>query len=156
MNSRILVGVAGLIILALGIAGLIYPFNVMVQLGLAVPSQATSKFVLGEIRATYGGVFIVMGIYTLLSLVDPVANRGRLTFIALMWLGAAVGRLVGTTVDGSPGVFGWLALAFEILIGAMLLVAAWMPASPPEIVPTSASMPMPPSQDTPRSDSPVP
>ena len=142
MNSRVLTGVAGLIILAMGIAGLLYPYNVMVTLGLAVPTQPVSPFVLGEIRATYGGVFVVMGIYTLLSVVDPAANRSRLTFIALMWFGAGLARLFGTTVDGGPGVFGWLAVVFEVLLGAMLVAAAWLPG---DVAPTPMANPLPPS-----------
>lgn len=144
MNSRVLTGIAGTIILALGLAGLLYPFTVMANLGLAQPNQTVEPFVLGEIRATFGGVFVVMGAYALSAIVDPSAHRSRLTFIALMWIGAALGRLFGTTVDGSPGVFGWLSVAFEALLGSMLLVAAWMPSGSTTAAAVTPSAPPPP------------
>ena len=72
----------------------------------------------------YGGLFVVMGVYTLLAAVDPVANRARLLFIGLMWLGACFGRLVGVSINGDPGLRGWAAVVFEVLMGGALVAAA--------------------------------
>src|SRR5438105_2043188 len=98
MNSRIVTIIVGLIILALGFAGLLYPDRVMGVLGFSILNTSHAAAALGEIRATYGGIFVVMGAYTLLAALDPAANGGRLLFIGAMWLGAGAGRLVGVSL----------------------------------------------------------
>ena len=137
MNSRITTVIVGIIILGLGLAGLLYPSRVMGILGYTIINPSQAAAVLGEVRATYGGLFVVMGVYTLLSAADPVANSGRLLFIGLMWLGACAARLVGVSVDGNPGLPGWAAVVFEVLVGGALVAAALikprstMPIAPP-------------------------
>ena len=116
--------VAGLIILVLGGAGLSSPGRVMGLLGYTLASQATSAATLGEVRATYGGLFVVMGLLTTLAAVNPVANRGRILFVGLLWLGTCAGRVFGAWVDGSPGLFGWLSAAFELGVGLALVVVS--------------------------------
>lgn len=124
MNPRITTIIVGLITLALGLAGLLYPDRVMGLVGFAILNTSHSAAVLGEVRATYGGLFVVMGVYTLMAALDPAAHRGRLMFIGLLWLGACAGRLIGTYVDGNPGVPGWVAAAFELIVGGALVVAS--------------------------------
>ena len=116
--------VAGLIILVLGGAALSSPGRVMGLLGYTFASQATSAATLGEVRATYGGLFVVMGLLTTLAAVNPVANRGRILFVGLLWLGACAGRVFGAWVDGNPGLFGWLSAAFELGVGLALVVVS--------------------------------
>ena len=116
--------VVGLIILALGGAALLSPERVMGLLGYTFASRTSSAATLGEVRATYGGVFTVMGLLTALAAINPVANRGRILFVGLLWLGACAGRVFGASVDGSPGLFGWLSAAFELAVGLALVVAS--------------------------------
>ena len=124
MNSRIVAIIVGIIILALGLAGLFYPDRIMGVLGFSILNASHSAGALGEVRATYGGIFVVMGVYALLAAMDPAAHSARLLFIGLLWLGACGGRLVGAYVDGNPGLPGWVAVAFELLIGGALVAAA--------------------------------
>src|SRR5262245_46725556 len=138
MNPRITTIIAGLIILAMGLAGLLYPDRVMGLLGFAILNTAHAPAVFGEVRATYGGLFVVMGAYTLWCALDPAANRRLLTFIGLLWLGACGGRLLSVNLDGSPGLPGWIGVAFELLVGGALIAAAWLATSP-----MSAAAPQP-------------
>jgi hypothetical protein len=124
MNPRITTIIVGLIILALGVAGLVYPERVLGILGLAYASPSHMAAALGEIRATYGGIFVVMGVSTLLGAMDPPLHRSRLLFVGLLWLGACAGRLFGCYVDGNPGLPGWGAAAFELVIGGALVAVA--------------------------------
>src|SRR5262249_27726346 len=127
MNPRITTGVVGTLILICGLAGLIAPEQVMTHvLGFSVDPSHSQNAVHVEVRATYGGLFVVMGVYALLSVADPVANRGRLMFIGLLWLGACAGRLVGVYVDGDPGLPGWLGVAFELVMGGALVIASFL------------------------------
>jgi len=147
MNPRITAIVTGLIILALGLAGLFYPGRVMGVLGFAVVNMTQAPAVLGEVRATYGGLFVVMGVFTLLAAMDPAAHRSRLLFVGLLWLGACAGRLLGVSTDGSPGVPGWLAVAFELVVGGALVAAALLSGreSPPSSIQAAAAPTPPPA-----------
>jgi len=124
MTPRATAIVVAFVIILLGVAGLIYPERVLGLLGFAVQNPAHAAAAMGEVRATYGGLFVVMGLAALLAAFDPVANRGRLRLIGLLWLGACSGRLLSVYLDGNPGLPGWGAVAFELMIGGALVVAA--------------------------------
>jgi hypothetical protein len=125
MNPRITTTVVGVLMLLLGLLALFYPDFVMAHvLGYAVHPAHSANFVRGEVRAAYGGIFVVAGAATILAAADPLANRGRILFVGLLWLGACAGRLFGAFIDGSPGVWGWLSVGFELVIGAALVLVA--------------------------------
>jgi hypothetical protein len=132
MNPRLTTAVVGTITLLLGLAGLFYPERVLGLLGLAVADPAHAAAALGEVRAMYGGIFVVLGVFTCLAALDPGRNRGRVLLIALLWFGAFGGRLFGAFRDGSPGLPGWLALAFELVMGGALVIAAQTAEAPLE------------------------
>ncbi len=107
MNPRITTTVCGLLTLILGVLGLVYPeFIMSTVLGFTVDPKFSANFVRGEVRAAYGGLFSVMGVATVLAAMDPVANRARILFVGLLWLGACGGRLFGVLVDGTSGRVG--------------------------------------------------
>lgn len=139
MSARGIALVAGTIITLMGLAGLLYPERVMGLLGFTTLSATHAAAVLGEVRATYGGLFVVMGVAVLLAAADPLAHRGRLLAVGLLWLGACGGRLLGVALDGNPGLFGWVAVLFEAGMGGTLVVAAQRAgADVPEAVTASA------------------
>ncbi len=137
--------VVGIIIFALGLAGLLYPERVMGLLGFTVLNTAKASGVLGEVRATYGGLFVVMGVYTLLAALDPAAHRARVMFIGMLWLGACGGRLIGAYVDGNPGLPGWIGVVFELIMGGALVATSFSPPQTAAVMPaSSAASPEPP------------
>jgi Domain of unknown function (DUF4345) len=135
MNARVIIGVVGAVTVLLGLCGLFRPEWVMNFVGYAVASNAPATLVRGEIRAVYGGLMVAAGIFTLLAAPAPRANRGRLLLLALLWLGAGGGRLFGAFIDGNPGLFGWLAVTFELGFGGALLYASEF--APETAVPTA-------------------
>jgi hypothetical protein len=124
MNPRVTTLVVGSVITLLGAAGLLYPERVLGLVGFGAPAASRVAAAYGEVRATYGGLFLVMGVATLLAGLDPPRHRARLVLVGLLWLGAGGGRLFGVYVDGNPGLPAWLALVFEAVIGGALLLAA--------------------------------
>ena len=148
MDSRVTTTIAGTIIVLLGLAGLLYPGRVMGLLGFAVLDASQAAAALGEVRATYGGLFFIMGVFTVLAAADPPAHRSRLLFIGLLWLGACAGRLLGVYMDGNPGLPGWLPIALELIVGGALVIASFSkpaPSAPPVAAPltSAASNPQP-------------
>ena len=143
MNPRVVAVVAGVITTVLGLAGLLYPDRVMGVLGYAILNTANSAAVMGEVRATYGGLFVVLGGYTLLTAMDPAAHRSRLMFIGLLWLGVCAGRLLGANVNGNPGLPGWGAAAFELIIGGSLVAASLIARPTAAVLPQPTPAPQP-------------
>jgi len=139
MNARVTALVVAVVILALGVAGLIYPERVLAFLGFAVQNASHSASALGEVRATYGGIFVVMGLYAVHAALDPFVHRSRLRFIGFLWLGACAGRLFGVWIDGNPGLFGWLAVVFELVVGGALVLAAQTAEPPPPLATVPAA-----------------
>jgi Domain of unknown function (DUF4345) len=134
MNPRIVVLVIGIVSTVLGVGGLISPTLVMERVvGFAVDPAFSENFVRGEVRAVYGGMFTVLGVATLLAAMDVYAQRARVLLIGFLWLGLCGGRLIGVAVEGSPGLLGWFSVAFELIIGGLLVASATM-AWPPVAV----------------------
>jgi len=129
MNTRAVATVVGILTAAFGLAGLVYPRQVMDFLDFSVVSPANPAGVLGEVRATYGGMFSVIGLFTVFAGLQPGERRLLLLFVGALWLGACAGRLLGVYADGSPGAWGWSAAILEFVIGAALLAAALLPPS---------------------------
>jgi hypothetical protein len=124
VNSRVVAGVLGAITLLMGIGGLVTPDRVMAFVGFAPSTEANRLLALGEARAVYGGLFSVLGGFTLWGAIDPPGKRAALLMAGLLWLGLCSGRLVGVSIDGNPGVFGWLAVVWEGAFGAGLVWSA--------------------------------
>ena len=145
MNARVATAVTGAITLALGVVGLLYPALVLGFFGLLVQNASDSAGALCEIRATYGGIFIVLGVYTLAATIDPAAHRARLLMLALVWFGACLGRLFGVSLDGNPGLFGWLSAALEVAMGGTLLIASLTASNAADAMPATVGATPPPA-----------
>lgn len=126
MNARIFVALVGVVTVLLGLLGLVYPERAMGVLGLAVASEAARSAVLGEIRATYGGLFLVLGLWTLYALWQTNHSRLLLSLLGSAWLGIAAGRGLGAWVEGNPGMLSWAFFTFELLCGGALLAGAFV------------------------------
>jgi hypothetical protein len=101
---------------AMGCLGLFAPTAASRFTGLT----ATSKTSFAEFRATFGGMFVVMGLVPLLT-GEPLAYLVS----GLAWFGAALGRLVSMVADAGyrePKNLG--GVVFEACFGALLLAGS--------------------------------
>lgn len=97
-------------------------------MGLLLPSKAASfanvqpigTIGISEIRATYGGLFVALGLACAVT-----QHPGVFLAAGLAWVGAAVGRLVSVAVDGSRSPKNLGGIAFELAIGLLLLAPWW-------------------------------
>jgi hypothetical protein len=101
---------------AMGLLGLLAPGRCARFVGLS----ARDRTGFGEFRATYGGLFIALGVL-------PLWSGEALAFLAaaLAWAGAAAGRLVSIALDrGWREPRNFAAVGFESLFAALLAVGA--------------------------------
>lgn len=124
MNPRIVAGVLGAITLVMGLAGLFTPDRSMAFVGFAPSTEANRVLALCEARAVYGGLFTVLGAFTLWGAIDPPGKRAALLMAGLLWLGLCAGRSIGISIDGNPGVFGWIGVVWEATFGLGLVWSA--------------------------------
>jgi hypothetical protein len=124
MNPRIVAGSLGAITLLMGLYGLVSPAGTLDFVGFqpAVPTQPALAY--GEARAVYGGLFTVLGAFTLWGAIDPPGKRSALLMAGLLWLGLCAGRALAISIDGNPGVMGWGAAVWEGAFGMGLVWSA--------------------------------
>ena len=111
MMTLNLVGVT--ITCALGILGLVRP-TVAARFTSITPDGKTG---LSEIRATYGGFFLALGVHCLV-----VQEDLAFSMLGIAWLGAAGGRMVSVVVDQSREAKNLGGVLFEGCIGVLLLL----------------------------------
>jgi hypothetical protein len=75
---------------------------------------------ISEIRATYGGLFLALGVLCLFSQTPTF-------FIAagVAWVGAACGRLFSILFDKNNDARNFGGLCLELVVGLLLLAPAW-------------------------------
>jgi hypothetical protein len=102
--------------IGMGCMGLFAPHAASRFTGL----NASNKTAFAEFRATFGGMFVVMG------LIPLITNEPLAYFMAgLVWLGAAVGRVVSIILDkgfNEPKNVG--GVAFEAAFGLLLIAGS--------------------------------
>jgi hypothetical protein len=104
---------AALITAVLGLMGLLLPGKAA-QLTSIRPEGLLGT---SEIRATYGGFFLALGVYALYAQADVV-----FAVAGVAWLGAAGGRLLSVVMDRSVSSKNLAAVVFEAAMGGMLVV----------------------------------
>ena len=102
-------------------AGFIVAPGFLAQLITGATPSTTSALI--DLRATYGGMALGLGLFW-----GFCARRQRTVRIGLMasllvLLGIALGRLIGMVVDGSPNTFMFALLAAELLFIGLIAVA---------------------------------
>jgi hypothetical protein len=116
------IGLVGASMLGMAALGLWRPGFYLGFIGYSITDPSRAAFQLGELRAIYGGLFGVIGTFTVLSAIDPLVHRGRLMAMGWCWLGIGAGRLLGVMVDGNPGLRGWGLLGIELGAGVLVLL----------------------------------
>jgi hypothetical protein len=99
----------------MGLLGLLAPHKAAGFVGLKPLTPAGTS----EFRATYGGLWIALGLVPILS-GDPLAYL----MAGLCWALTAVGRLVSIVVDKAADARNWGATLFEGAFAALLIVGA--------------------------------
>lgn len=115
MDVKTILNTSGCIVtIGFGLFGLLMPEQVSALTGL----EATTPSAMAEFRGTFGGAFLVMGLFPLL-----VKNPKSYLLAGLFWWGAAAGRVLSLFADAGfsdPKNFGGLGI--EVLFGLLLII----------------------------------
>ena len=124
MSPRVVAGALGAMTLLMGLYGLASPAGVLDFVGFSpsIPTEPALAF--GEARAVYGGLFTVLGAFTLWGAIDPPGKRSALLMAGLLWLGLCAGRVLSVSIDGNPGIMGWVFVLWEGAFGTALVWSA--------------------------------
>lgn len=76
-----------------------------------------------DMRATYGGMGLGVGLFFAFCARQPSSVRLGLIASLLVLGSIAAGRLIGIVVDGSPNAFMFVLLVAEMLFVALVMVA---------------------------------
>ncbi|HYG80727.1 MAG TPA: DUF4345 domain-containing protein [Pyrinomonadaceae bacterium] len=109
--------VAALAFLAVGVGHLVAPLAMVEPVNLDL--RGVNAF--NEIRANYGGMHFLMGLFFLSGVFLTKVRWAALAALAVFTSGLVLGRVVSVVADGPPGTFIWLLLVGELVVAA----AAW-------------------------------
>ena len=111
MNLLNTVGAA--LTIGMGCLGLFFPARASALTGLT-PVTAAGR---SEFRGTLGVMFIFLGLV-------PLITKSDVAFltVGVCWLGAAIGRIISIFLDQGNDPKNWIAVLFELVIAALLLV----------------------------------
>ena len=101
--------------LGLGLLGFIAPHRAMSLVGLNMDPALPHS--ISEVRATYGGIFMGMSLYALVSQ-EPHAFLA----LAAAWLMAGFARIFSAVIDRAPTSANLVGIVVELAIGSLV---AW-------------------------------
>ena len=116
---------AGFLFLVVGMLMLMDP-RLLQGLGF----RLESPIAVSEVRATYGGMHVFVGLLLLVGAFAVRIRDAALLILATYTLGVVVGRVVGFVVDGWPGPLVALFLAPEALAAVLATLLLIVRRSP--------------------------
>lgn len=97
--AKILLLLSGLIFIAVGGVNIASPQSGVAPLGLELVTIDS----LNEIRANYGGMHLLLGLFMLAAALKDNLRKPGLLVLAVFTGGLVLGRLVSLVMDGMPG-----------------------------------------------------
>ena len=117
--GRIVLLLMGTVLVLVGLNGLVAPRTLLAPVGILLAEVSA----LSEARATYGGMHLGMGLFFLITGINPGLRTVGLAAASAFLGGLVFGRMTSAVVDGAPGNFVGLLMATE-LVGAILALLA--------------------------------
>jgi hypothetical protein len=114
-GARIFLGLVGVVALAFGVLYVVAPAVLLDQTGFPdLGPEATT-----DVRATYGGLQIALGAFTLWCAAQPRRYRAGLMLVTIAFAAIASCRAVGLLIDGDPSSAMISALVLEVAVTAI-------------------------------------
>jgi len=116
--ANILVKLTALFFMGYGLAFALFPIEMAISITGAAPSSASA---LMDVRATYGGMTIAVGMILMMLTKNEEGLRFALLSIAIILLAMAASRVLGMVMDGAPNGFMYGYLLAEIIGAAIAM-----------------------------------
>ena len=114
-NAKFLLWVNAILFVLFGVGFILAPLPLAQWITGSTPST-TSGII--DLRATYGGLALGIGIFWALCASNGSERNGLLSAI-LVLSAVAIGRITGILLDGTPNLFMFLLLTAEIIFAAL-------------------------------------
>ena len=118
--QRVLLWLNCLVFLIYGLGFVLFPESLALLITDTVP-QSTSGLI--DMRATYGGMSLAIGLFLGFLALESATVRLGIISVTLVMAGMAGGRLLGIVLDGNPNGAMVLYLALEILVIILAFVS---------------------------------
>lgn len=92
------------------------------MLQLVIGANETTHNGLIDIRATYGGMSVAVGMLLHWLALQPTQMNSALSFILLLMVAMALPRMLGMTVDGEPNRVMYTYLTLEFVVSALAII----------------------------------
>ncbi len=112
----LLIRVTATIFAVYGLAFVLAPTTLALLVTEASPANSAA---LTDMRATYGGMSVAVGMLLFILAAEPKFFRLGLSAVLLLMLGMAGGRAVGIFLDGPTTQIMWVYLALEIIVATI-------------------------------------
>lgn len=122
ISATVFLALMGLAFAKVGIEALTNPQAVLANVGI----ELTNSSALSSMRAVYGGMHLVFGLFCFWGAYKM--RREALGLVTLYTIGFVAGRLSGIVADGAPNAFvsQWLVTeSISLAIAAFLLFKLW-------------------------------
>ncbi|MGV3598855.1 MAG: DUF4345 domain-containing protein [Bacteroidota bacterium] len=122
ISATVFLALMGLAFAKVGIEALTNPQAVLANVGI----ELTNSSALSSMRAVYGGMHLVFGLFCFWGAYKM--RREALGLVTLYTIGFVAGRLSGIVADGAPNAFvsQWLVTeSISLVIAAFLLFKLW-------------------------------
>lgn len=116
----VILAVSGLLLLSVGTLRSINPINAYAKnSGIKLANEVN---LLNEIRGI-SSVMLFSGVVILLGIIIPQLTLTSFVVAALIFLGFAIGRLLGVVIDGKPNKLIVVGIASELILGSLNIFA---------------------------------
>jgi hypothetical protein len=114
--------IAAIFYVAFGLAALPGPGMLLGWLGI----ETRAVQVMNEIRASYGGLYLAIGLLLFVCARNAELTRAGLLVVAVWMAGLAGARIFSVVLDGMPPLLSQLSFASEVVMSALAGAAlAW-------------------------------
>ena len=114
-----LIGLNAFVFVAYGVAFVLEPVTLSLFVTESAPETASGRI---DMRSTYGGMSIGLGVVLGLTARDPALHGLGLRAVLAVMVLMASSRLLGIALDGEPNAMMWAYLVAEVLV---VVLAAW-------------------------------
>lgn len=114
-NAKLLLWINAILFILFGMGFILAPSPLAQWITGSTPSTTSGMI---DLRATYGGLALGIGIFWALCASNGSERNGLLSAI-LVLLAVAIGRITGILLDGNPNLFMLILLAAEIIFAIL-------------------------------------